>query len=122
MTRQVLLVTHHAKEDVVGLALNSCAATRKRWSPGAEHRLPERIKHWAGQLNSFIEGGVFVTKEDLDARVGPEEDEEAVLDARIQKELLTLVKECLDGNPEWDQRFKATNDGEALNQLLTLGA
>src|SRR4249920_826289 len=80
----------------------------------------ERIEHWTDQLNGFVERGVFVTEADLEARVEPEEDEEAVLDARIQKALLTLVKERLDANPEFNQRFKATTDWKVLNQLLTV--
>lgn len=80
----------------------------------------ERIQHWVKQLNGFVERGHFLSKEDLEPRVPPEEDEEAVLDARIQKELFTLVKERLDGNPEWNQRFKPTTDWKVLNQLLTL--
>lgn len=80
----------------------------------------ERIKHWVKELNRFVARGTFLTKDDLEARVPPEEDEDAVLDARIQKELFTLVKERLDGNPEWNQRFQATTDWKVLNQLLTL--
>jgi hypothetical protein len=80
----------------------------------------DRIQHWVAQLNSFVERGYFLNKDDLDSRVEPEEEEDAVLDARIQKAMLTLVKERLDAHPEWNQRFKATTDWKVLNQILTL--
>src|SRR5437870_5699697 len=80
----------------------------------------ERITHWINQLNDFVERGHFLTEADVDARVEPDEDEEAILDARIQKGLLTLVKEKLDAQPELNQRFKATTDWEVLNQLLNV--
>ncbi len=80
----------------------------------------DRIAHWTKQLNSFVEVGNVLSTEDLDPRVEPDEDEEAVLDARIQKALLTLVKEKLDADPELNRRFKAMTDWKVLNQLLTL--
>jgi hypothetical protein len=80
----------------------------------------ERIEHWTKELNTFVERGVFLTKAEVDACVEPDEDTEAVLDARIQKGLLTLVKERLDAKPELNQRFKATTDWKILNQLLTV--
>jgi hypothetical protein len=79
-----------------------------------------RLKFWTKQLNSFVESGTFVTDEEADACVEQGEDDEAVLDARIQKGLLTLVKEKLDAKPELNQRFKPTSDWKVLNQLLTL--
>jgi hypothetical protein len=87
-----------------------------------EHNVPrtERIEHWTKELNKFIARGYLLTKADLETVVGQEEDEEAVLDARIQKALLTLVKERLDANPELNQRFKPATDWKILNQLLTL--
>jgi hypothetical protein len=39
---------------------------------------------------------------------------------RIQKVLLTIVKERLDSKPEENQRFKPTTDWKILNQLLTI--
>jgi hypothetical protein len=80
----------------------------------------ERIDHWTRQLNSFAEFGSFLTVAEVEARVEPGEDAEAVLDARIQKALLLLVKERLDAQPELNQRFKAATDWKVLNQLLTL--
>jgi hypothetical protein len=80
----------------------------------------ERIEHWTKQLNSFVKAGYFLTKDEVDAAVEPGEDEEAVLDARVQKGLLTLVKARLDANPELNRRFNATTDWKFLNQLLTL--
>ncbi|MCI0641878.1 MAG: hypothetical protein L0Y72_11210 [Gemmataceae bacterium] len=80
----------------------------------------ERIEHWTKELNGFVERGVFLNKVELDAIVEPEEDTEAVLDARIQKALFTLIKERLDAKPELNQRFKASTDWKVLNQLLTV--
>ncbi len=80
----------------------------------------ERIKFWTDQLNGFVERGVFLTAPEVDAVVEQGEDTDAVMDARIQKSLLTLVKERLDAKPEQNQRFKATTDWKVLNQLLTL--
>ena len=80
----------------------------------------DRIEHWTDHLNDCVERGHFLTVADVEARVEPEEDEDAVLDARIQKAVLTLVKEKLDAEPEQNQRFKATTDWKVLNQLLTL--
>jgi ribosomal protein L13E len=80
----------------------------------------ERIKFWTDQLNGFVERGVFVTVPEMEPLVEQGEDTEAVLDARIQKSLLTLVKERLDAKPEQNQRFKATTDWKVLNQLLTV--
>jgi len=80
----------------------------------------DRIAHWTKELNSFVERGYFLSKEEVDAVVEQGEDEEAVLDARIQKSLLTLVKDRLDQKPELNQRFKANSDWKVLNQLLTL--
>src|SRR4051812_1959617 len=80
----------------------------------------ERIEHWVDQLERFVESGSFLTLFDVDARIEPGEAPEAVLDARIQKALLTLVKERLDAQPELNQQFKATTDWKILNQLLTM--
>jgi hypothetical protein len=80
----------------------------------------DRIKHWLDQFNNFVERGIMVTQPEVEACVEPEEDTDAILDARIQKGLLTLVKERLDAHPEWNQRFKATTDWKILNQLLTV--
>lgn len=80
----------------------------------------DRISHWLNQLNSFAAPGTFVTWGEVDARVEAVEDAEAVLDARVQKVLLTIVKERLDSKPEENQRFKATTDWKILNQLLTI--
>jgi hypothetical protein len=82
--------------------------------------LAERIEHWTNQLNSFVERGYFLSKSDLEPCVEPGEDEDAILDARIQKAMLTLVKEKLDARPELNQRFKAATDWKILNQLLTV--
>jgi ribosomal protein L13E len=80
----------------------------------------ERIKFWIDQLNGFVERGVFLAVAEVDPLVEQGEDTEAVMDARIQKSLLTLVKERLDAKPEQNQRFKATTDWKVLNQLLTV--
>src|SRR4051812_18765984 len=90
--------------------------------PRRENDMPraERIEHWTSELNSFVETGYFLARADLDACVEPGEEEDAILDARIQKALLTLVKDRLDANPELNRRFKATTDWKILNQLLTL--
>jgi hypothetical protein len=80
----------------------------------------ERIELWTGKLNSFTRYGHFIDRADMDARVELGEAAEAVLDARVQKALLTLVKERLDANPELNQRFGATTDWKILNQLLTV--
>ncbi|HZZ80094.1 MAG TPA: hypothetical protein VFE62_16390, partial [Gemmataceae bacterium] len=80
----------------------------------------DRIKHWIKELNNNVERGQFLTVAELDPLVEPEEDTDAVLDARIQKALFTLVKERLDANPEQNQRFKETADIKLLQQLLTL--
>lgn len=80
----------------------------------------ERIEHWTDQLNNFAEWGYFLRGADVEARVEAGEAPEAVLDARIQKALLTLVKERLDAQPELNQKFKATTDWKILNQLLTI--
>lgn len=80
----------------------------------------ERIKHWTDQLNDFVEAGVFLTRSEVDAVVEPGEAAEAVLDARIQKSLLTLVKQRLDAQPELNQEFKPATDWKVLNQLLTV--
>jgi hypothetical protein len=80
----------------------------------------DRIKHWTDYLNDFVERGIFLTVPEVDARVEPEEDEDAVLDARIQKAVLTMVKEKLDAQPEQNQRFQGSPDWKILNQLLTV--
>jgi hypothetical protein len=80
----------------------------------------ERVDHWTKWLNGFVERGYFLTKQEVDAVVPQGEDEDAVLDARILKAMLTLVKERLDAKPEQNQRFKETTDGKVLQQLLTL--
>lgn len=80
----------------------------------------DRIEHWTDYLNGFVERGIALTEEEVDARVETEEDEDAVLDARIQKVVLTLVKEKLDADPALNQRFQASTDWKVLNQLLTL--
>lgn len=80
----------------------------------------DRIEHWTRYLNDFVERGIFVTQADVEARVEPEEDDDAVLDARIQKAVLTMVKEKLDAEPQLNHRFKASTDWKVLNQLLTV--
>ena len=80
----------------------------------------ERIEHWVDQLNRFAEYGEVLTESDVEPRVEPGEAAEAVLDARIQKALLTIVKERLDAKPELNQRFKPTTEWKILNQLLTV--
>jgi hypothetical protein len=80
----------------------------------------DRISHWTNQLNSFAAPGTFITLAEMDARVEQGEDVDSVLDARIQKVLLTIVKERLDSKPEENQRFKPTTDWKILNQLLTI--
>jgi hypothetical protein len=80
----------------------------------------DRIEYWIDKLHSFLERGIFLTPTEVDSCVEPGEDEEPVLDARIQKALLTLVKERLDARPEANQRFKAATDWKVLNQLLTI--
>jgi hypothetical protein len=71
-------------------------------------------------LNNNVERGQFLSVAELEPLVEPEEDTDAVLDARIQKALFTMVKERLDANPEQNQRFKETADIKLLQQLLTL--
>lgn len=82
----------------------------------------ERLNHWVNELNDFVEHGNFIDKADLEPLVeqGEELDSDAIWDARVQKALLTMVKERLDANPEKNQRFKASTDWKLLNQLLTL--
>ncbi|MBN9120564.1 MAG: hypothetical protein J0I06_15665 [Planctomycetes bacterium] len=80
----------------------------------------DRISYWTNQLNSFAAPGTFITWAEMDARVEQSEDVDSVLDARIQKVLLTIVKERLDSRPEENQRFKPTTDWKILNQLLTI--
>lgn len=80
----------------------------------------DRIEHWINQLNGFTEHGYFISKSELEPSVEQGEADEPVLDARIQKALLTMVKERLDANPEQNQRFKPATDWKLLNQLLTL--
>jgi hypothetical protein len=80
----------------------------------------DRIQHWTRYLNDFVERGTILAQADVEARVEPEEDEDAVLDARIQKAVLTMVKEKLDAEPELNQRFKESTDWKVLNQLLTV--
>ncbi len=80
----------------------------------------ERIEHWIRQLNSFTEYGYVLGTADLEPRVEPGEEQEAVLDARIQKALLTVIKERLDAEPELNRRFKQATDWKILNQLLTM--
>jgi len=82
----------------------------------------ERIKHWVDGLNDFVATGSFVDRADLEPLVeaGEEADTDAIWDARVQKALLTMVKERLDAKPELNQRFKATTDWKILNQILTL--
>ena len=80
----------------------------------------DRIRHWLAQLNGFAEPGEFVTFADVEARVEPGEEADAVLDVRVQKALLTIVKERLDSQPTLNQRFKPTTDWKILNQLLTI--
>lgn len=80
----------------------------------------DRITHWTNQLNGFAAPGTFVTWAEMDARVEQSEDADSVLDARVQKVLLTIVKERLDSQPELNQHFKATTDWKILNQLLTI--
>ncbi len=80
----------------------------------------DRIQHWTDYLNGFVEYGILLTTTEVEARVEPEEDEDAVLDARIQKAVLTLVKERLDAAPQINRRFKPTTDWKILNQLLTI--
>lgn len=80
----------------------------------------DRIEHWVGKLNSFTRYGYFIDTADVDDRVEPGEAAEAVLDARVQKAMLVLVKEKLDAKPEQNQRFVATTEWKVLNQLLTV--
>jgi hypothetical protein len=80
----------------------------------------DRIEHWTNQLNNFAAPGTFITLAEMEARVEPSEDVDSVLDARIQKVLLTVVKERLDSQQELNQRFKPTTDWKILNQLLTI--
>src|SRR5262245_58109892 len=80
----------------------------------------DRVKHWTKELNRFVTSGYFLTKEEVDAATEPGEEDDAVLDARIQKGLFTLVKERLDAKPELNLRFQATTDMKVLNQLLTV--
>src|SRR3954470_10389766 len=80
----------------------------------------ERIEHWTDQLNKFVRYGDFLDEREVEARVEPGEAAEAILDARIQKALLTLVKERLDDKPELNQRFEAATEWKILNQLLTV--
>jgi hypothetical protein len=80
----------------------------------------DRITYWTNQLNSFAAPGTFVTWAEMDARVEQGEDVDSVLDARIQKVLLTIVKEKLDSKPEENRHFKPTTDWKILNQLLTI--
>jgi hypothetical protein len=80
----------------------------------------DRIEHWTRQLNDFVVSGYFLGAADLDPLVEQGEDEEAILDARIQKGMFTLIKERFDAKPELNQRFKPSTDWKVLNQLLTL--
>src|SRR6185437_12647496 len=82
----------------------------------------DRIEHWVKELNGYVESGWFVSKTDLEPLIeaGEETDSDAIWDARIQKQLLTLVKERFDANPQSNQRFKASTDWKLLNQLLTM--
>lgn len=80
----------------------------------------DRIEHWTRYLNDFVARGSLLTVDEVEPRVEPEEDEDAVLDARIQKAVLIVVKEKLDSRPELNQRFQSSTDWKILNQLLTL--
>lgn len=77
-----------------------------------------RIHYWVQVVNTFTDYYYYLSSWELQSRVDASEAAEAVLDARIQKSILLLIKERLDANPAENQRFKETTDWKILNQLL----
>jgi hypothetical protein len=78
----------------------------------------ERIRHWLGVVNGFVANSQYLSTWEIEPRVEAGEAPEAVLDARIQKAILLLIKEGLDAQPKEQRRFRETTDWKILNQLL----
>lgn len=78
----------------------------------------ERIHHWVRVVCSFTHEYYYISAWEISPRVEAGEAPEAVLDARIQKALLLMIKERLDAHPAENKRFKETTDWKILNQLL----
>jgi hypothetical protein len=78
----------------------------------------DRIYHWLRVVNGFTDYYYYMQHWEINPRVEAGEAAEAVLDARIQKAILLLIKERLDANPGENKRFKETTDWKILNQLL----
>lgn len=86
--------------------------------------LTARVKHWTDELNRFTVDGTEWTPEAFAAEIaalpgGGAPAPEAVVDARVQKVILTAIKARLDAEPAWNQAFVATPDWKILHQLLT---
>lgn len=79
----------------------------------------ERVKHWVTVLAGA--GAERWNVQEVLAQLGPVEESlpEAVVDARVQKLLLTGIKAKLDANPSWNQQFDAVPPWKILHQLLT---
>lgn len=78
-----------------------------------------RVKHWLGELDRYSGGTCPWNEAFFLARLTDVTGPEAVIDARVQKAILTEVKAKLDADPAWNQDFVAAPEWKILHQLLT---
>ncbi len=84
-----------------------------------EVTLDERIDHWSKTLDGYVERGVIATRAEIAASVGAvESTDPAVVDARVQRGVLVLVKGLLDADPAVNRQFVKQTGWKILDQLL----
>lgn len=81
--------------------------------------IEDRVRHWVVVLAGA--GSERWNVQEVLAQLGTLDEAlpEAVIDARVQKHLLTGIKAKLDANPSWNQEFVAVPEWKILHQLLT---
>ena len=77
-----------------------------------------RVKHWVGELDRYTTDNPWTEAYFL-PKVPDATGPEAVIDARVQKVILTEIKAKLDADPAWNQTFVAVPEWKILHQLLT---
>lgn len=81
--------------------------------------MDDRLQHWMEQLNKAVVSFLPFSEHLIRLRLGMVDGPEAVVDARVQKAILTEIKTRLDTDPSFNQRFVAVPEWKILHQLLT---
>jgi len=83
--------------------------------------LPEHVAYWWGQLQTWLDDESPLRADELEAEVGlVDSTDDAVVSARVQRQLLLMMKARLEANPSLNQDFKKSTGVKIVDQMLTV--